>query len=248
MPTARYFIAGALQELGVLATGETVQGSEGSEALDIANDFLDALGAERLSMFSVLRTVKTLAASTASYTIGTGGSIDIVRPLWIDTATLVVDTAATIPTEIEIEVLTDAAYAVWPSKTLEASQPSAIYYDHAWSAGLGRIYVLPIPDVGTTQLVLYTPQQPAAQFADFNTTSYTFPPAFRRMLRKNLALELLPSYPGVQPSPLLLKQAMESKTQFKAANLRPLQLRRDPALSTGGGTWNPNTDRYNRPR
>lgn len=246
MPTAKYFIDGALQEIGVLASGETAQGSEGEEALNIANDFLDALGAERLSMFSVLRTPKTLVSGTASYTVGSGGDINIVRPLWIDTAMLVIDTSATTPTEVKIDVLTDGEYAAWPSKTLQASQPSAIWYDHAWSAGLGRIYPLPIPNVGTTQLVLYTPQQPASQFADYNTTSYTFPPAVRRMLRKNLALELAPSYPGCTVSPLLIGQANQSKAQFKSSNVRPLLKRGNPALASAGGTWNPNTGSYNR--
>lgn len=246
MPTAKYFIDGALQELGVLATGETAQGSEGEEALAIANDFLDALGAERLSMFSVLRTATTLASGTASYTVGSGGTINIARPLYVDDATLVIDTTASTPTEIPIRVLTDGEYAVWPTKTLQAPQSMAIYYDHGWSAGLGRIYPLPIPNVATTQLVLYTPQAPASQFADYNTTVYTFPPAVRRMLRKNLALELAPSYPAATVTPLLVQQANRSMTQFKSTNVRPLLKQGNRALSGCGGTWNPNTGSYNR--
>lgn len=246
MPTAKYFIDGALQELGVLATGETAQGSEGDEALNLANDFLDALGAERLSMYAVLRTATTLVSGTASYTVGSGGTINIVRPLYIDDAAIVYDTTATIPVEIAIPVLTDAAYAAWPTKTLQAPQSMAVYYDHGWSAGLGRLYPLPIPNVGTTQLVIYTPQAPATQFADYNTTSYTFPPAVRRMLRKNLALEFAPSYPAATVTPLLVQQAKESKSQFKSSNVRPLLKQGNRALSGPGGTYNPNTDRYNR--
>lgn len=248
MPTAKYFIDGALQEIGVLASGETAQGSEGQEALAITNDFLDALGAERLSMFSVLRTARTLTSGVASYTIGSGGDINIARPLYLGQgdAMLVIDTSASTPTEVEIDVLTDEEYAVWPQKTLQASQSSAIYFDHAWSAGLGRIYVLPIPNVATTQLVLYTPQAPASEFADYNTTSYTFPPAVRRMLRKNLALELAPSYPGCTVSPLLTQQANRSMTQFKSSNVRPLVGHGNPALVSRGGTWNINTGSANR--
>jgi hypothetical protein len=246
MPTAQYFVDGALREIGVLATGETAPGSEGDEALAIVNDCLDALGAERLSMYSVLRTAKTLASGTASYTVGSGGDLNIVRPTWIEDATLVYDTSASTPTELPIVILTDEEYAVWPQKTLQSSQSNAIYYDHSWAAGLGLIYPLPIPDVATTQLVLYTPQQPATQFADYATTSYTFPPAVRRMLRKCLALELAPSYPGATVSPLLVQQAKEAKSQFKSSNVRPLLKRGNPALMGPNGTWNINVDRYNR--
>lgn len=245
--TAKYFVEAALQEIGVLASGETAPGSEGVEALAIANDFLDALGAERLSMFSVLRTAHTLTSGTASYTIGAdGGNIDIDHPTWIEDAMLVIDTTASTPNEIPLRILTDGEYAAWPTKTLQAPQSNAIYYDHAWSAGYGRIYVLPIPNVNTTQLVLYTPQQPASQFADYNTTAYTFPPAMRRMLRKNLALELAASYPAATVSPLLVQQAKESKSQFKSSNVRPLLKQGNRALSGPGGTWNLNTGSYNR--
>jgi hypothetical protein len=197
-------------------------------------------------MYAVVRTTKTLTANVASYTIGSGGDINLVRPLWIEDAAIVLDITATDATEIGIDVLTDEQYARWPLKSLKASQALALYYDHGWTAGLGKLYPLPIPNVSTTQLVIYTPQQPASQFADYNTTSYTFPPAVRRMLRKNLALELAPSYPASVVSSLLLQQAKDSKAQFKSSNVRPLLREGNRALTGPGTTYNPNTDRYNR--
>lgn len=245
MPTVLKIITGSLMEIGVNASGELPQGPEGSDALDIFNDFVDALGVERLAMHAVLRTVKTLTSTTASYTIGSGGDINIVRPMWIQDAMLIIDTGATYPTEIPIDVLDDDAYAAWPSKTLQNTQSSAIYFDHAWAAGLGRIYPLPIPNVGTTQLVLYTPSEPIAQVASLDTV-VTFPPGVRRMLRKNLAIEFAPSYPGCAVSPLLLKQAMDSKAAWKRANVRPMVMGCDPALVGSGGSWNINTGTFKR--
>jgi len=243
--TALDIIKGSLLDLGVLATGETPSPSEGDEALTSLNELVDAKGAERLAMFTVLRTVKVLASGTASYTIGSGGSINIVRPTYVDKATIVQDNTATTPNEVEIRVLDADEWACWPTKNLQSSQSQAIYFDHGWSAGLGLIYPLPIPDNAATSLVLYTPAAPAAQFADLNTTSYTFPPAVRRMLRKLLAIELQPQYPGSTISPALARAAQEANMQFKAANVRPLTHTYDAALG-GFGHWNIETDAYNR--
>lgn len=246
MPTVLKILRGALNEIGVLAQGEDPATGDGDDALDLFNDFVDALGAERLAMYTVLRTAHTLTASRASDSIGPGGDINIERPLWIDAAMLVIDTTASIPAEISLEVLTDQGYAAWPNKTMEASQSRAIYYDHAFSSsGRGSVSYLPIPDVGTTQLVLYTPQAPIAQVSSLATV-VTFPPAVRRMLRKNLALELAPSYPSAVVSKLLLKQAAESKAQFKSSNVRPLIRSCDPGLTNTGGAWNINTGSYKR--
>lgn len=249
MPTALPLIKGALQDLGVLASGEDPPTSESDEALLLLNELVETLGLDRGMLFTVLRTAKTLASGTASYTIGSGGSINIARPIWIDDAMLVYDTTASTPTEIPIDVLNDEEYAGWPQKTLQAPLSQAIYYDHGWSAGLGLIYPLPIPNVNTTQLVLYTPQDAVTSFADVNTTSYSLAKGVRRLLRKQLALELAPGYPAATVTPLLLKQAAESKAQFKSANVRPLLKRCDPALTgASGGHWNINSDAPNRGR
>lgn len=237
------FITGAMTDLGVLAAEETASNEDAADVFTVLNMMADALGVERLTMYQIVRTVKTLTASTASYTIGTGGSINIVRPTWIDRAGIVIDNTASPPTEIPITVLTDQEYARWPQKALTNTQSQAVYYDHSWSAGLGLVYPLPIPTVSTTQLVLYAPSVAVAQFADQSTTDYTFPPGYARAIRKNLALEIAPMFKA-EPSPLLMKQAEESKKAIKRANVRPVTLTIDPALSQSSGHWSINTDSY----
>ena len=167
-----------------------------------------------------------------------------MRPVFLERAGLILDTGASTPLEVPIAVLTDAEYAAWPSKTEQASQPSAIWYNRAWSAGLGLVHPLPIPNVGTTQLVLYAPGVAVAQFADLDTTDYTFPPGYARALRKNLALELAPSYPGAVVSNLLIQQASDSKRYVKRANVRSATKRSDPALTRRGGVWDMNTGSF----
>lgn len=243
MPTGLQIVTGALQEIGVVAAGQVAEGSEGTDALSILNDFLDALGVDRLAMHAVVRTVKALVSGTASYTIGTGGDISLVRPMWIESAMLIADTGATTLQEYPLDVLTDQQYAAWPEKALQQSQSRAIWFDHVWTAGLGRVYPLPIPDVSTTSLVLYTPTEPISQIATLET-SVTFPPGIRRMLRKNLALELAPSYPAASVTPLLISQAAESKAKWKQANVRPRNQACDNALLPNTGYWDIETGRY----
>jgi hypothetical protein len=223
MATAQTLIEGALKDLGVLGAGEAADADDLTDALVALNDMASSLGLERLTLYQRVRTTKTLTASTASYTIGSAGSIALDRPLWIDEAKLVYDTTASTPTEIPLDILTDQQYAAWPQKTLTSSQSQAIFYDYGLNAsGYGTIYVLPIPTVNTTQLVLYTPGGALSTFAD-TTTDYVVPRGWNRMLRKNLALELAPMFQA-QPSPLLVKQAAESKAVVKIANVRPLPL------------------------
>lgn len=233
MPSANDFAGYALRLLNVIQPGEDPSSEDGQTAFDVLNRWMDWLGTQRQTIYFLTRTTQTLTASTASYTIGTGGTINIARPVWIDKAMLVLDTAASPTTEVPIRVLTDDEYAGWPQKSLTSSLPAAIWYDHNWSSGLGRIYPLPIPDVGTTQLVLYTPTA-LIEFAD-QSTVYTFPPGYRRAITYNLALELSLYYPAATAPPNLATFAADSLADVKRANLRLSHVVIDPALSRRGG-------------
>jgi len=216
--TANDVITRALRLLGVNDPTEAPTAEDGALGLSVLNEWIDALGVERQSVYVLTRTAHTLTASTASYSIGTGGAINIVRPVWIDHAGLILDTSAATPTEIPIRVLQDDERSTIVQKTLTSSLTKAIWYDHAWSAGLGLIYVYPIPTVGTTQLVLYTPTA-LTEFAD-QSTDYTFPPAYRRAIVWNLANELAPYYPAASPDARLGRVAAETLANVKRANTR----------------------------
>ena len=108
--------------------------------LDTLNNWMDSLGTDRLSIFHLVRTVHTLSGSTASYTIGVGGTINIARPMWVQNASLILDSGAATPTEVPIQVFSDDEWAGVSQKTLSGSQPTGIWFDHAWTAGLGTGY------------------------------------------------------------------------------------------------------------
>ena len=243
--TGLALISGALTQLGVLAAGETLASADAVEGLERLNDWIDSLGTERLTIYKLLRTEKALASGTASYTLGSGGAINIVRPVWLQDAGLILDNTAAVPEERPITVLTDDTWARLPNKT-QSGIAESVYCNFDYAAGLALVSVYPVPDTATTTLVLYTPVA-LTEFADL-TTDYTFPPGYRRFLRTNLALELAPEY-GRALDPALIQQAIESKAQIKRANLRLSGLRLDRALigyGFNGAGYDGESDDYRR--
>lgn len=234
--TARVYIRDAMKDLGVLAAGEVPSADEMADGLVALNGLADALGLDRLTLYTLTRTTKTLASGTASYTIGTGGSINLERPTWIDHAGLILDTGASTPIEVPIDVLTDEDYAAWSMKTEQQSQSRAIWYNHGFAASLGLIYPLPIPNVATTQLVLYTPGGMVTAFSTADT-DLVAPRGYTRMLRKWLALEIAPMF-LVEPSAGLIRQAVDARNMVLGANVRTRRRVSSPGLAGGAGVWN----------
>lgn len=230
--TARDLITATLRSIRVLGVGDVLLAEDANDSLGRLNDWIDSLAMERLTIFYVLRTLKLLANNVPSYTIGTGGDINIVRPTHIEAAGLIQDTSVPTPYERPLEIWTDQRWQGAHQKSLESTYPTAIYYDHNWVNGLGTIYLWPIPiDCALTQLVLYTP----VALREFTTldTDYTFPPGYRRFLRTNFAAEIASEY-GKQLTSDQVATARQSKAQIKRGNVRPAEARVDRALVPGG--------------
>jgi len=234
--TALDIISSALKLIGVTAAGETPSSEDANDALVVLNDYVDELRTQRLSIYITTRNVYPLTAATASYTIGTGGDLNQQRPLWIPYAGLIIDNSASPQTEIGIDVLSVQQYADIYQKSLGSQLAQALYYDHGWSSGLGIIYLYPVPSVGTTSLVLYTPI--AINEFDNLTTEYTFPPGYRKMLRYNLAVQLAAEY-GRQVDPSVADIARTATASVKSANAtQPGLMRIDAAMVGRARSWN----------
>ena len=238
---ARDLIARALQEIGALAQGETTSAADEQAALAVLQRLVNSWGADRLSMYQLLRTVKTLTSGTRDYTIGSGGAIDIVRPEWIDRASLILDSTATDPIELPIEVWTEQRWVAVALKTLDAGTVQGIYYDRGFSptAGTirGTISTYPTVNVSNVQLVLYSP---AAIVGFVNPMiEYLFPPGYEDAFHYDLSFRL--QRPWAKPAdPLLAAQRGEALARIHAANRMPVELTCDRAL-VGSGGYNINT-------
>jgi hypothetical protein len=175
----------------------------------------------------------------------------MIRPTAIEHAGVIFDVAAAPPYEKPIEVMRDQRWQTVRQKAITSPYISGIYYDHNWvpgpnappqppvtsppaigqAQGLARVYVWPIPTAGNTALVLYTPVA-LAEFATLDT-DYTFAPGYRRFLRTNLAAEIASEY-GKQLTADQVQTARLAKAAIKRGNVRPGELRCDPAIVWGG--------------
>jgi hypothetical protein len=242
--TANDLITRALRTIGVLASGETATGNEINDSLTVLNNMIDSWATERLTIYTVARSVFDLSSGTQDYTIGTGGTFNIVRPIWIVEASIITDSTAAAAQKIELPIAQAMTTKEWQEVTLkglESTYPLGIYYDHNWTAGLATISVWPIPNVANVQLVLYTPTALTA-FADL-ATAYTFPPGYEEAMRYQLALRLAPEY-GAVVSPDVRMLASDTFANIKRANLTEDTLGIDAALLAKGGRYDWRTDRY----
>lgn len=242
--TANNLIERTLKTIGVLASGETPAASDAADAFTILNSMVDSWGTQRLTVYTTARTAFNLSASTQDYTIGTGGTFNIVRPVWIVAASIIPDRSAASSEKIELPISAALNTTQWQQVAIKgttSTYPTEFYYDKAWTAGLSTISVWPVPNTSSSQLVLYTPTA-LVQFAD-RTTDYTFPPGYEEALRYQLAMRLAPEF-GRQISPEVHALAQDTFGNIKRVNGTTETLRLDPALSAQGGRYDWRTDQY----
>lgn len=220
--TARTLIGDVLQDIGVIGVGDYLSDEDAQYVLRLLNEWIDALALEPLTVYYVLPSTRTLAANVASFTIGSGGTLNIVRPDRIIGAGLIINSSAPTPVAEPIAVFTQQQWQGIPMKTLTSPLVQGVYYDRNDVGGLATLFLYPVPSIGTTQLVLYT-EQALTGFADLDTT-YTFPPGYKRFLRTNLRAEIASGF-GKTLKPWQEKQASSSRASVKRSNIRPVELR-----------------------
>ena len=235
MATVQDLVTRSLKELGVLSEGDTPTAAAALDALEALNSLVDQWKAERLEIYSITRTTWTIVSGTGAYTLGTGGTINVARPVYVENVAYQ-DTSPTLTTEYPMSSLTDDAYQGLVLKTETSPFPQAWYLNPTYP--LSTLTLWPTPTSSTLQGVLYAPAA-VQNFAGLSTT-VDLPPAYSRMLVKNLALELAPSYLYERPpNPLLMEQARDSKAAVKRSNqrLQDLQFPADALIGTSHGSW-----------
>lgn len=221
MADVRDIVSDALLELGVLAAGEVMSTADATAGMNALNRLVDQWAAERLMIYTNTRTTFTITSGTASYTVGSGGDCDIPFPVYVEHCNFQ-DTSLDPMLEYQMQPLTNDAYSRIPIKDLESPRPTSYYWNPTFP--LGTMILWPVPTLSTLQGVLYAPEQ-VTEFSDLSTT-ISLPPGYRRMLVKNLAMELSPSYQR-PTGPELQSQAVESKAVVKRANISLMDMQVD---------------------
>lgn len=219
--TASDICQNGLEEIGVLAAGETMTAEDGAFSLDRLNLLIDQWAAQRLQMYTVTRTTWTITSGTASYNVAVGQVVNRARPVYIERIRFQ-DTSLTPIQEYGLDPLTEDGYANIPNKTLTSLWPSAAYYNPTFPNAV--ITLWPVPTSSTLQGVLYAPTA-ITQFIAL-TDSLSLPPGYKRMMVKMLAIDLAGPYTRDVPQ-ALKDDASDALAAVKVANKRLVDLRLD---------------------
>lgn len=231
MATALDLIDRSLRMLSQIGSGETASTDEAADGLEALNALLETWRNERLMAYAFEELTLTLSNSTASYTIGSGGSVNTTRPVDIEEA-WIVDSNTSYP----VMKMTEEQYVAIPDKTTTSDWPDRFLYRP--SMATGTIIVHPVPNATRTMKLLV--RTPVTAFATTGTT-VTLPPGWERALAANLAMDLAPEF-ETEPSAALVRMARESKAALKSNNRRPVKANNELSFMFGARSGNILTD------
>lgn len=190
MATASDLIRGSLQDIGVLAEGETPTAAMQADALVLLNGMMDAWSAENLHLFARVREEFSLTAGQQARTMGVGGHFNTSRPSFIDEIKIEDQSASGTP-EYPVEILNTAQWAAIGYKAQTAAIPTKVYVEYG--ATTITLYFWGVPSA-TNKAVIYS-QKPLSSFVA--GTTFALPPGHYMAVRYSLAEILAPSYARV---------------------------------------------------
>lgn len=225
MATARDYVETALREIGVLARTEAADPDDATQGLLRLNRFIDRLATEKLTIYTITRTTWTIVASTGQYTVGSGGDVNITRPVWVERINYA-DTSQDPDYEYPLRRLTENEWQRLTLKGLTSTLPDSYYYNDTFP--LATVDFWPIPTEGDLEGVIYH-SEALSQIANLSST-ITLPPGYEEMLISNLAILLCPMY-GKDPHPVLVDTARRSMGDIKRANIKDNELMLEASAS-----------------
>lgn len=198
----------ALKKARVLGTGDILSDEDAQTALDTLNLMLDSWSLDRL--FVYVESLQTLnLTGAASYSVGTGGDLNIDRP-----AKLVSAYAQINGVSYPMEILDSGEqYDNIRLKGLGQAWPCCVWYEHTYPLGTLHFYPL---GASTCYLRFTTALQ---QFPDL-TTSIDLPPGYKKAIVDAGAVELAQAN-NTEISPLVMQSATNAIARLKRQNSQP---------------------------
>lgn len=226
--SAQDLINGALRLLNVTASGEQPSADESQDALNSLNLMIDEWNSDRLLIFTLNINEYPLIVGQQVYTLGPGGNFNAPRPARIERMSIVNLNNPAQPLELPIEMLTDKQWQQVPVKLISSTMPLQVYDDGAFPLrNLTFRYIPQIPV--NTRIYSWSA---LSSFTDL-TTPLSFPPAYAKALKYQLALNLAPEF-GTSPSPAVVLIAQDALASIKRMNQPIIDLQCDPAVVATG--------------
>jgi hypothetical protein len=224
----------ALRMIGIIEGEGTPSGAEGADALRCLNQMIDEWNTQGLIPYTQQSNTFNVTANTVNYTIGSGQTWNMARPVRIDSAYV---TSGGV--DYPMKQLTYEEYKMKPYKTnVTTSIPSEFVYIENYPYGTVTIWAVPTANMTMT---IVTPVK-LSQVTLAGAIS--LPEGYESALKYNLALELATEY-LIDPKPTLIARAMESKANIKRLNcVEKEEMCFDAGISTVRGVYNINSDMY----
>ena len=203
--------------------GFTPNAAEAADAMEALNLMLQEWSASPIGLHKVTRESVTLANATASYTIGTGGVLNTVRPSRIEEA-FIRDSSMDYPVKVYF------SYSEYASIAFKSTpgMPCRIYFERSFP--LGTVLLYPTPDAAYS-LWLYS-FKPLATYTSLSD-ALALPPEYESAIKFNLAVDLSEEF-GRKLSNVTAKRADDTMKALQRLNAQPVtQINTDPFGACG---------------
>lgn len=204
-----------MSKLNVLQAGETPSAEDADVGLKRLNSLMLSLESEGFFNYTTTKTTATLPANTSSRTIGPAMQIAMTRPVKILSGSF----SRVSGVDYDLTPVSEVDYNAICLKTSESSvAPAVCFYDGGTPTG--TVYFWPVP-TASVELHLITPA-PGGE-ATATTTTYDFPPGYRRMIECGLAIDLAPDF-NITPNPRLDAMYLSQKRAIRRTNYRTMHM------------------------
>lgn len=214
-------ITTAMRKIGVLAVGETPTAAEANDGLQALNDVLETWSLESLAVYNQNVQTFNTVVGTATYTIGSGGTIALDRPVSITAMYHTVNGV-----DFPIENWSLQQYDGVAIKTQRQQIIERYVYINDYP--LAQIILWPTPQA-IVPVYIDAPML-LTQVATLQT-AINLPPGYARALQYAVAIEIAPDYGNTTD---VTAQARSTKALIKRANRTPRISQFDSTLLSRG--------------
>jgi hypothetical protein len=222
-------IKSARRLLNIDASGDSIDAGESEESFDVLNMLIDSMDNQRLNVPSLKNVTGTLSAAKNPHTVGTGGDINISRPLRIERAFCRL-AALTTPVDFPMDQINNNQYQDLAVKNISTSYPTHFYYEATYP--LASLYVYPV-QVSALELHMSVWDK-LTRFSAI-TTEISLPEGYENLFRYMLAVELAPMYgKALTKGDFVFDRAAELLRDIKSINQQTPNSVLDSVLTSTG--------------
>jgi hypothetical protein len=218
MPTTRTvldLLTASLQAMGAIAVGETPSAEDVGLAMETLQDLLGEWSDGGLMVPCLVTDTVVLTPGLAVYTWGESGAphITTARPEQVMGA-YIRDSGGD---DFPVDIIGESAYRTLTNKSATTGRPDRLY--PKYSAPNATLSLFPMPDAAETLYIVSSKVfiEPSLYVDNLVNTSQ-LPRNYFNPLKWNLALELCPAFTR-EPTPLMLKRAMDGKSAIRKLNM-----------------------------